>query len=635
VRRYHSRSRYRDSHHTRRRRSRSSTASTSSSDSAKSHNKRHTKKQRSQTSKSRSPGHDLKSPPQKPVHTKALTTSPINVSGYTKQPASPEGEEEEKQKTIGPTSRPIMMPENKMQIVSYIAPDILKKKETTDLEPVNPVQEETSQILAKTTDPETEIIKPDALMPELKGEEDKPSPVETELPVNSNDLEQPTELVKEDPLLAAVDEKQQAPENNEPVCESEPAKISTEVDPLSLQAPPPPAPHQPSPFIDSIIDSVILKSQTTSETASPLSSLNQNLNHLPINNMETSTNNNSTIFSSENNTSNNQAIIRDSAEKIQQAKSKNLSKKKREFITWQPSAEQQTDENAKSTIVACANLNDPVDGSKKVIKRPKDELKQRVKKIKSSNKPKYISEYISESQNISNNNNNNNNIGICQGHLLSNNENNSHTTSTSNNIINLISNTALSVLNVNRPGPEVAKKDKLQKEKIRLEKENYIRSQLWEEHCYTPHLTWLKGEDEKNLTSLKSEKKEDSLIVSNLKQATSVNSQLSTAPATHEKSVKQKARSSGISSENVCINKQPMVAQKAVAKSFPRRTRERENEILKRFLVEGIDREDMEFLRRAYELMEIPSSNQIYLFYYVNEAKIKYTSFFFLLNFVN
>ncbi len=611
MRRYHSRSRYRDSHHTRRRRSRSSTASTSSSDSAKSHNKRHTKKQRRQTSKSRSPGHDLKSPPQKPVHTKALTTSPINVSGYTKQPASPV-EEEEKQKIVEPTSRPIMIPENKMQIVSYIAPDILEKKETTDLEPVNPVQEETTQILAKTTDPESEIIKLDALMPEFVGEEDKPSPVATESPVNSNDLEQPTELIKEDPLLAAVDEKQQAPENNEPVCESAPTKISTELNPSSLQAPPPPAPHQPSPFIDSIIDSVILKSQTTSETASPLSSLNQNLNHLPINNMESSTNNNLTIFSSENISSNNQAIISDSAEKIQQqAKSKNLSKKKREFITWQPSTEQQTDENAKSTIVGCANQNDPVDGSKKVIKRPKDELKQRVKKIKSSNKPKYISEYISESQNI---NNSNNNIGIGQGHLFSNNENNSHTTSGSNNIINLISNTALSVLNVNRPGPEVAKKDKLQKEKIRLEKENYIRSQLWEEHCYTPHLTWLKGEDEKILTSLKSEKKEDSLIVSNLKQETSVNGQLLAAPATHEKSVKQKTRSSGISSENVCINKQPMVAEKAVAKSFPRRTRERENEILKRFLIEGIDREDMEFLRRAYELMEIPSSNQIYLF---------------------
>jgi len=530
----------------------------------------------------------LKSPSQKSVNSKPISSG--SIPEFKQSPKIEDGEIEKKIEVNNPIIAITNIEVHNLSSES----DFVDKKNITDTQPQPSANnEEEDQIFNKkefveTQSKSSEIDKTDSETIEV--------PAIDELKMKDDGLEQPSDSINEEPFPEEKKEKNQtipddiSCESNQ-VTEIQKNILPSEPDENNTESPLPnlSTHNHPSPFIDSIIDMVILKSQTTGETVSPLTNLNQNLNHpTNSNNPENNifnTNTNSMNLNSDNNTSND---LVNSADKLK-VKSKILSKKKREFITWQASTNQQTDENEQNTIDdSNKGLFDPVDDSKKVLKRPKDELKQRVKKLKSSNKPKYISEYISESQNI-------NSIAgsQIQSYLYSNNEN------SNNNRANLISNPALSALNVNRPELEPTKKDKFQKEKIRLEKENYIKSQLWEEHCYTPHLTWLKREEDKSLTGIKNEKSVKDMKNNVAKQEPNVNNESQVSAA-----VKQNSRSSSAIS-TVSIRAES--AKQMVVKKFLKRTKEKEDEVLKRFLHEGIDREDMDFLRRAYELMDTPT----------------------------
>ena len=103
------------------------------------------------------------------------------------------------------------------------------------------------------------------------------------------------------------------------------------------------------------------------------------------------------------------------------------------------------------------------------MKRSKDEIKQRTKKLKTTNKPKYISEYINQSQNVP--------------------------IESSSNIMSP-TDSALVLMNMNKQS-EISKKERLKNEKLKIEREKYFKEQLWEEHCYTPDLPWLASNKQK------------------------------------------------------------------------------------------------------------------------------------------
>ena len=90
------------------------------------------------------------------------------------------------------------------------------------------------------------------------------------------------------------------------------------------------------------------------------------------------------------------------------------------------------------------------------LKRASDEFKQQNKKLK-SNKPKYISEYISQIKTES----------------------------------SVVSNTTLTTV-------KQATHQQVPPELTSVNKENsptchYTSEQLWEEHCYTPNMPWLRS----------------------------------------------------------------------------------------------------------------------------------------------
>ena len=213
-------------------------------------------------------------------------------------------------------------------------------------------------------------------------------------------------------------------------------------------------------------------------------------------------------------------------------------------------------------------MQDPNAEAKKQSKskRSKDDLKQRPKKQKTSSKPKYISEYISESQ--------------------------------SNKSENIQPNSLLRVeqaVTANEDTQvELTKKEKLKNEKIRIQKEKYFREQLWEEHCYTPKVPWLAEE-----STVKNETMEE---ITNVKAVTptSPKKKQIESVAVNKSPVKIKPPQPNAD----CHVKTDQSAQEIQLSKFKQRSKTMDTEILGRIFTEGIDREDIDFLKKAFNLVE-------------------------------
>lgn len=220
------------------------------------------------------------------------------------------------------------------------------------------------------------------------------------------------------------------------------------------------------------------------------------------------------------------------------------------------------------------------------LKRPKDELKQRPKKLKTSSKPKYISEYISESQSIKPTDQNQPQIGqsLLPGEPTP---------------------------AVSQQPAEMTKKEKIRNEKLRAQKEKYFKEQLWEEHCYTPKLPWLP-----EITSQVNEQEVVADKGSKILAASPEKKQVEGTTVKLPAKIKAK-RSSALKDQPTVANAVPNVSvkteqkplpevqqQQQQASKFKQRTKNAETEIAGRIFTEGIDREDIDFLRKAFTLFE-------------------------------